>query len=303
MAYTEVSLEEASEVIDLAGFKDLISIDKLDGGWANSNYKLSLSDGTKLVLKIWNEQHEDRVEYLLGITTHLSELGIPTPKPISFNNNQFLIMKNNLPWTILPFIDGEWLGNDYQSLFTLGQIQANMHLAVPPKNLECDFSMGITLFDKLFKIADERNCWDDFLLTLKSSRSIYEKLDKLPKGIIHGDLFPDNVIRQNDGNLFLLDFEEVCNDILAFDLAMTFVGFGWEEGEPINDRWVAILEGYQSVRKLTKEELDALPDLHKLATLSIAAWRYWQFKINLPGTKHEDRYLEMTDRLGKKLPF
>ena len=303
MAYTEVSLEEASEVIGLAGFKELISIEKLDGGWANSNYKLSLSDGTKLVLKIWNEQHEDRVEYLLGITTYLSELGIPTPKPISFNNNEYLIMKNNLPWTILPFIDGEWLGNDYQSLFTLGQIQANMHLAVPPKNLECDFSMGITLFDKLFKIADERNCWDDFLLTLKSSRSIYEKLDKLPKGIIHGDLFPDNVIRQNDGNLFLLDFEEVCNDILAFDLAMTFVGFGWEEGEPINDRWIAILEGYQSVRKLTKEELDALPDLHKIATLSIAAWRYWQFKINLPGTKHEDRYLEMTDRLGKKLPF
>ena len=303
MAYTEVSLDEASEVIGLAGFKELISIEKLDGGWANSNYKLSLSDGTKLVLKIWNEQHEDRVEYLLGITTYLSELGIPTPKPISFNNNEYLIMKNNLPWTILPFIDGEWLGNDYQSLFTLGQIQANMHLAVPPKNLECDFSMGITLFDKLFKIADERNCWDDFLLTLKTSRSIYEKLDKLPKGIIHGDLFPDNVIRQNDGNLFLLDFEEVCNDILAFDLAMTFVGFGWEEGEPINDRWVAILEGYQSVRKLTKEELDALPDLHKLATLSIAAWRYWQFKINLPGTKHEDRYLEMTDRLGKKLPF
>ena len=303
MAYTEVSLDEASEVIGLAGFKELISIEKLDGGWANSNYKLSLSDGRKLVLKIWNEQHEGRVEYLLGITTYLSELGIPTPKPISFNNNEYLIMKNNLPWTILPFIDGEWLGNDYQSLFTLGQIQANMHLAVPPKNLECDFSMGITLFDKLFKIADERNCWDDFLLTLKSSRSIYEKLDKLPKGIIHGDLFPDNVIRQNDGNLFLLDFEEVCNDILAFDLAMTFVGFGWEEGEPINDRWVAILEGYQSVRKLTKEELDALPDLHKLATLSIAAWRYWQFKINLPGTKHEDRYLEMTDRLGKKLPF
>ena len=303
MAYTEVSMDEASEVIGLAGFKELISIEKLDGGWANSNYKLSLSDGTKLVLKIWNEQHEDRVEYLLGITTYLSELGIPTPKPISFNNNEYLIMKNNLPWTILPFIDGEWLGNDYQSLFTLGQIQANMHLAVPPKNLECDFSMGITLFDKLFKIADERNCWDDFLLTLKSSRSIYEKLDKLPKGIIHGDLFPDNVIRQNDGNLFLLDFEEVCNDILAFDLAMTFVGFGWEDGEPINDRWVAILEGYQSVRKLTKEELDALPDLHKLATLSIAAWRYWQFKINLPGTKHEDRYLEMTDRLGKKLPF
>ena len=84
---------------------------------------------------------------------------------------------------------------------------------------------------------------------------------------------------------------------------MTFVGFGWENGEPVTDRWNAILNGYQSIRKLSKEEIFALPDLHKLATLCIAAWRYWQFKINMPNTEHEDRYLEMTSRLNKVLPF
>jgi len=86
-------------------------------------------------------------------------------------------------------------------------------------------------------------------------------------------------------------------------LVMTFVGFGWENGEPISERWSAILDGYQSIRTLSEEEISALPNLHKIATLSIAAWRYWQFKINMPGTEHENRYLEMTSRLDKVLPF
>lgn len=303
MAYTEVTLEEASDVIKKAGFNNLITIEKLDGGWANSNYLLILEDQTKLVLKIWNEQSLAEVNYLVNITSYLFESGIPTPNPIKFDNGEFIVMKDGLPWTILPFIDGNWLGNDYESLFSLGVIQAKMHLVKPPENLKSDFSMGVKLFEKLFIIADAKNDWNDFLIELKSSKSLLLNLDKLPRGIIHGDLFPDNVIGYNNRAISILDFEEVCNDILAFDLVMTFVGFGWENGEPIGERWSAILDGYQSIRKLSEEEISALPDLHKLATLSIAAWRYWQFKINMPGTEHENRYLEMTSRLEKVLPF
>ena len=303
MAYTEVTLEEASDVIKKAGFNNLITIQKLDGGWANSNYLLILEDQTKLVLKIWNEQSLDEVDYLVNITSYLFESGIPTPNPIKFDNGEFIVMKDGLPWTILPFVDGNWLGNDYESLFSLGVIQAKMHLVKPPENLKSDFSMGVKLFEKLFIIADAKNDWNDFLIELKSSKSLLLNLEKLPRGIIHGDLFPDNVIGYNNRAISILDFEEVCNDILAFDLVMTFVGFGWENGEPIGERWSAILDGYQSIRKLSEEEISALPDLHKLATLSIAAWRYWQFKINMPGTVHENRYLEMTSRLDKVLPF
>ena len=63
MTYTEVTLEEASDVIKKAGFNNLLSIEKLDGGWANSNYLLLLEDQTKLVLKIWNEQDEEQVQH------------------------------------------------------------------------------------------------------------------------------------------------------------------------------------------------------------------------------------------------
>ena len=72
---------------------------------------------------------------------------------------------------------------------------------------------------------------------------------------------------------------------------------------PVSERWVSLLAGYESIRKLTEEEITALPHLHRLATLSIAAWRYWQFVINMPDTDHTDRYLQMTNRLDKELPF
>ena len=304
MAYTEVSFQDASDIIIAAGLSDLVNLEKLPGGWANSNYKLSLNDNTKRVLKIWDEQTLDEVDYLLSITTYLSDNGVPTPSPIPFSNGEFMVVKNGLAWTLLPFVEGAWLEPNDSSLYSLGRIQASLHLIIPPVNLKEKFSMGNSLFDKLFSIADERNEWSDFLHMLKSESTILKQnIGELPRGIIHGDLFPDNILGTNDNVTSILDFEEVCYDILAFDLVMTFVGCGWENGEPVVERWEALLDGYQSVRMLSHEEMDSLSDLHRLATLSIAAWRYWQFVINLPNTEHTDRYLEMTARLNKPLPF
>ena len=304
MAYTEVSFQDASDIIIAAGLSDLVNLEKLPGGWANSNYKLSLNDNTKRVLKIWDEQTLDEVDYLLSITTYLSDNGVPTPSPIPFSNGEFMVVKNGLAWTLLPFVEGAWLEPNDSSLYSLGRIQASLHLIKSPVNLKEKFSMGNSLFDKLFSIADERNEWSDFLRMLKSESTILKQnIGELPRGIIHGDLFPDNILGTNDNINSILDFEEVCYDILAFDLVMTFVGCGWENGEPVVERWVALLEGYQSDRMLSHEERDSLSDLHHLATLSIAAWRYWQFVINLPNTEHTGRYLEMIDRLNKSLPF
>ena len=304
MAYTEVSFQDASDIIIAAGLSDLVNLEKLPGGWANSNYKLSLNDNTKRVLKIWDGQTLDEVDHLLSITTYLSDNGVPTPSPIPFSNGEFMVVKNGLAWTLLPFVEGAWLEPNASSLYSLGRIQASLHLIIPPVNLKEKFSMGNSLFDKLFSIADERNEWSDFLHMLKSESTILKQnIGEPPRGIIHGDLFPDNILGTNDNINSILDFEEVCYDILAFDLVMTFVGCGWENGEPVVERWEALLDGYQSVRMLSHEEMDSLSDLHRLATLSIAAWRYWQFVINLPNTEHTDRYLEMTARLNKPLPF
>ena len=119
---------------------------------------------------------------------------------------------------------------------------------------------------------------------------------------MHGDLFPDNVI--GDGSVAaILDLEEAFIGPCAFDLMMAFVGFGWNDEEPIHERWNALLEGYESVRPLSQEEKLALPALHRYATLSIAAWRYWKHVMNQPDEELKGRYLEMVNRLENEFNF
>ena len=304
MAYTQASFDEASEIMAAAGFSGLLGMERMTGGWGNSNYALTLGDGRKLVLKVWDGRSLEEVEYILSVTTYLSDHGVPTPSPIAFDDGGLMRVKDGLAWTLLPFFEGKWLESSPSSLYSLGRAQAMLHAVTPPDFMGSDFSMGHKLFEEMFSIADERGEWTGFLTMLKSeSEGLRGRFDGLPRGVIHGDLFPDNVLESEEGDVSILDFEEVCHDLLAFDLVMTFVGFGWEDGEPVAERWDSILDGYQSIRALGDDELDALPDLHRLATLSIAAWRYWQFVINMPGTEHTDRYLEMVDRLDKRLPF
>ena len=304
MAYTQVSFDEASEIIAAAGLSDLLGIDNLSGGWGNSNYTLTLGDGSKVVLKVWDGRTLEEVEYILSVTTYLSDSGVPTPSPIAFDDGGLMRIRDGLAWTILPFVEGGWMEPIPSSLHSLGRAQARLHGITPPDFMGRDFSMGQKLFEEMFSTADERGEWTDFLTMLKSeSEALRGGFEGLPRGVIHGDLFPDNVLESEEGGISILDFEEVCHGLLSFDLVMTFVGFGWEDGEPVAERWESILDGYQSIRRLSDDELGALAGLHRLATLSIAAWRYWQFVINMPGTEHTDRYLEMVGRLDKQLPF
>ena len=156
----------------------------------------------------------------------------------------------------------------------------------------------------MFEIADDTNSWSDFLIFLKKeSESLRDQIpEDLPRGILHGDLFPDNVI--GDGSVAaILDLEEAFIGPCAFDLMMAFVGFGWDGKEVIHERWNALLEGYESVRPLSQDEKLALPALHRYATLSIAAWRYWKHVMTQPDDELRGRYLEMVNRLEIKINF
>ena len=101
----------------------------------------------------------------------------------------------------------------------------------------------------------------------------------------------------------ILDLEEAWIGPCAFDLVMAFVGFGWQDGVPVRKRWDALLNGYESERPLTDSERGALSALHRYATLSIAAWRYWKHVMSEPDEALAERYLEMVDRLRIEFEF
>ncbi len=307
MAYTKVNSEEVEGILALAGLDGLEKIENIAGGWANSNYLLRLIGGQKLILKIWNEREPIEVQRLVENTIWLAKNGVKTPIPLNLKGLEKsggVLVKDGMSWMLLNYIPDGWLGFDDASLFSLGKVQAELHATPPIDSFSRDFVVGFSLFYRLFELADKNNIWSPFLHRLQNEAVILEQeIPKtLPKGIIHGDLFPDNVLGSNGKVTTILDFEECCIEALALDIAMSLVGFGWRDARPVESRWLAIISGYESVRVLTNNEWGALPILHRYATLSVAAWRYWQFVINIPNTAHTNRYVEMVERLDVELP-
>lgn len=300
-----VSLADAGWLISKAGLGDLESITPLEGGWANTNLLLSLKDGSSFVLKAWSANTVEKVSSVIDCHIHLHENGIPTTVPIMLNDGKRMVIKDGVAWTLLPFVSGGILGLDEESLRSLGEVQARMHLIPVADCFPEDYRMGFDLFEEVISLSSEMGRVDPFVEMLSSQ--IAELRGgfplSLPRGVLHGDLFPDNVIGSSGGISAILDLEEAWIGPMAFDLAMSCVGFGWEGAEPVWERWRALFEGYQSVRKLTDEEFASLPFLHRFATLSIAAWRFWKHNLSEQDESLSKRYVEMVDRLNVEIDF
>ena len=304
MRRVDVGLDEVNKLLNQAGLPSVDSMEILQGGWDNTNILLTLTDASKVVLKVCNANTIEEVRRVVARHCHLDEHGIPTAVPIEFLDGKLVVQKEGMAWTILPFVEGGMLGNDRKSLKSLGETLALLQQIPTVDCFPDDYRMGWSLFKEMFEIADDTNSWSDFLISLKKeSESLRNQIPAdLPQGILHGDLFPDNVI--GEGSVAaILDLEEAFIGPCAFDLMMAFVGFGWNDGEPIGERWNALLEGYESIRPLSQEEKLALPALHRYATLSIAAWRYWKHVMTQPDDVLKGRYLEMVNRLEIEINF
>ena len=304
MRRVDVGAVEANELLNQAGLASVNTIEILQGGWDNTNILLTLSDSSKVVLKVWNANSIEEVRRVVARHCHLDKHGIPTAVPIEFQDGELIVEKDGMAWTLLPFVEGGMLGTDEESLKSLGETLARLQQIPIADCFPDDYRMGWSLFEEMFEIADDTNSWSDFLISLKKeSESLRNQIPAdLPRGILHGDLFPDNVI--GDGSVAaILDLEEAFIGPCAFDLIMAFVGFGWDGKEAVHERWIVLLEGYESVRPLSKEEKLALPALHKYATLSIAAWRYWKHVMTQPDEELKGRYLEMVNRLEIEFNF
>ena len=301
---TRVTELEAGWLVSLAGFPEVRTIEPLQGGWDNTNVLLGLSDGSRVVLKVWNANTVEEVLRVIKRHCHLDRHGIPTAVPLELGEGGLHAERDGVAWTLLPFFEGGMLDSDESSLRSLGQTMARLHKIPLAECFPDDYRMGWSLFDRMYAMADEANEWTDFLVNLKEGsgklRGIIPK--DLPRGVLHGDLFPDNVIGEGSVSA-ILDLEEAWIGPCAFDLVMAFVGFGWQDGAPLQERWDALLTGYQSVRPLTDSEREALPALHQYATLSIAAWRYWKHVMSEPDEELAERYLEMVDRLKIEFEF
>jgi homoserine kinase type II len=301
----EVGPAEAEWLLTLAELPDLESMAPLEGGWANTNFLLRLKGGSEVVLKAWFANSVEEVSRVVQRHIHLDSNEIPTAVPLQLSNGDHFAERNGVAWTIFPFVPGGMLGCDEDSLRSLGEVLCRMSSIPPAGCFPESYRMGFELFEEVSSLSSRMGVSDPFV-ELMSSQIAGIRRDfpsNLPMGILHGDLFPDNVIGSEGRVSAILDLEEAWIGPMAFDLAMACVGFGWDGTVPVWERWKALFDGYQSVRKLTQDEVNSLPFLHHFATLSIAAWRFWKHNLSEPDEFLSDRYVEMVDRLSVEIDF
>lgn len=301
----EVGLAEVEWLLTLAELPDLESMEPLEGGWDNSNFLLRLKGGTEVVLKAWFANSIEEVNRVVQRHIHLDANDIPTTVPVQLSNGRHIAERNGIAWTILPFVPGGMLGCDEDSLRSLGKLLCKMHSIPPNDCFPVNYRMGYELFEEVISLSSRMGVSDPFVEMLTSEIAGFRRdfPSNLPMGVLHGDLFPDNVIGSGGQVSAILDLEEAWIGPMAFDLAMACVGFGWDGTVPAWERWKALFDGYQSVRKLTQKEMDSLPFLYNFATLSIAAWRFWKHRLSSPDESLSERYLEMVDRLSVEINF
>lgn len=300
-----VEVDDARWLLSLAGISGLESMADLDGGWDNCNVHLKVSDGSEFVLKAWFANSLEEVRRVIERHLHLDSHGIPTTVPIRLVDGSLIAEKSGFAWTLLPFVRGGFLSSDDESLWNLGEVLARMHSTPKVGCFPKEYRMGFGLFEEVISLSSQMGVENPFLrLLADESVSLLSNLpDGLPTGVLHGDLFPDNVIGDSGRVSAILDLEEGWIGPMCFDIAMAFVGFGWKGGAPVSSRWNSLIGGYQSVRELSEEEWGALPQMHRYATLAIACWRFWKHNLAEPDKNLSDRYVEMVDRLEWEFDF
>jgi homoserine kinase type II len=252
----------------------------MEGGAGNSSFRL-ITDRGKFVLTVFDEKAWDFVTRLSQILAYLAKNSFKTTRVLSQTNGEMLTRHKNKPVMIKEYIDGEVhkkLSN--KMLFQAGYSLAQLHQIPIPDFLSTQHPYGRQEFPAVFKngIDHEYESW------LAARFADFEENIpvELPRSIIHGDLFYDNMLFQDEALVALIDFEEACAYYRVFDLGMAIIG-QCSDGDSLSlQKARALVEGYQASNLISQNEIEVLQLFVVYAATATSYWRYWKYNIHFP---------------------
>jgi homoserine kinase type II len=271
--YTEVSDAELAGFVAGYDIGAVVSCTGMAEGIENSNYLLETTQA-KYVLTLYERRVARReLPFFMGLMEHLARAGLPCPTPVAATDGTVVGTLCARPAAIVSFLDGAWPRHPTEHhCAALGRAMARLHDAGKSFAMTRRNDMALAGWDRLFedcrKHADETTSGliDEISDSLDSLHRDWPQ--DLPAGIIHADLFPDNVFFQDTRLTGIIDFYFACNDFLAYDLAIALNAWCFDtRGAFDTARSRALLSAYDGERALTAAERDALPVLCRGAAL------------------------------------
>jgi homoserine kinase type II len=271
--YTDVSDEELEAFIGSYTIGALTSFKGIAEGVENSNYLVHTESGRYILTLYEKRVKRDDLPYFLALMEHLAARGITCPLPVHDREGRTLKELAGRPAALITFLEGVWVRRPgLEHCAGLGQALGRFHLAGKDFPMTRANSLSLPGWRALF--ASIGSGADKVMPGLASEiEKELRHLEQhwpadLPQGVIHADLFPDNVFFLGDKLSGLIDFYFACNDMLAYDVAISLNAWCFEPDVSLNvTKTRALLAGYASVRPFTDAEVDALPTLARGAAL------------------------------------
>jgi homoserine kinase type II len=271
--YTEVSDEDLAGFIAGYDLGALLSYKGIAEGVENTNYLVHTEKGPVLLTLFEKRVAPADLPFFLGLMEHLAKAGITCPTPVRDARGQMLKSLAGRPSALVTFLEGVWIRRPLpRHCHAVGQAMARLHLAGQSFAVRRANALGLTgwrpLYERFRQRADEVSPGVAALIEQELAELEARWPTDLEQGVIHADLFPDNVFFLRDQLSGLIDFYFACNDALAYDIAVTLNAWCFETDHSFNvTKGQALLRGYQSVRKIAPAEREALPLLARGAAL------------------------------------
>lgn len=293
--YTRVSDQELSNLLQTYNIGVQGELIPIAQGIENSNYFLNTETG-RYVLTIYEKRvNKAELPFYLNLMNYLSSKDVPCPTPILNRAGKSLSQVAGKPCAIISFLEGKTSNKIHtEHLEELGRSMAFMHLAGQDFDMSRENNFSLQSWQEMFCDIKERAHKIKLNLSgeMEAQLNFLEKNwpTSLPRGVIHADLFPDNVFYTDKKLVGIIDFYFACNDFFMYDIAICLNAWCFEKSGDFNiTKARAMLRSYNKVRKISAEELEALPILSSGAAMRFLLTRSYDWLNRVEGALVETK--------------
>ncbi len=272
--YTEVSRESLARFLIMFDLGELESFEAISAGIENSNYFVTLENELEFVLTITEDIDLGDVPFFNDLLTQLVNAGLPVPEPQrTLDGMPSTIFKGKPTWLFTRLGGTHITQPGEEQCLQIGRALATIHQAAEKCRFERPHAYDASWATSTFEQVKQQLSHKD-LNNLGGVVSRYEAFcEDLPRGIVHGDLFRDNAMFDGPELTGVIDFYHACDDYLIQDLAITINDWCMDGMEVNGAKQRALIEGYESLRKLSQAEADHLEAFRLFAAMRFALTR------------------------------
>lgn len=281
--YTKLEHKEVDRFLEQYNINNFKDFKEITEGVENTNYLIKTL-GQDYILTIYEKRvDENDLPFFIKLLSILSENNFPCPKPIPNKNNEKINKIKNKNAALVTFLNGHSKTRiTIKDCFEIGKITAQLHEITKKFNIYRKNNLSIESWQSIFdKIIKQKIDLDESIIkkTKNYLNFLKDKWPKeLPQGIIHADLFPDNIFFTNNKVSGIIDFYFACNDFFAYEIAICLNSICFDNNSTFNmTKAKNLIDGYSSTRELSEDEKKYLPILSMGAAMRFFLTRLYDF--------------------------